>query len=127
MGEIFLIAKKWKPRAFIRAQLIEEGHSVTAFEKIEEAIALLCRGVIKPHLVIVDTIGQTLVERALVDLKKLVEDIPFLICTGPYDRARFDFKEMGFADVLVRPFTIREVVEAVERIMTEYSHRNKHI
>jgi DNA-binding response OmpR family regulator len=45
-----------------------------------------------------------------------VEDIPFLICTGPYDRARFDFKEMGFADVLVRPFTIREVVEAAERI-----------
>jgi DNA-binding NtrC family response regulator len=117
MDEIILIAKRWKPRTFIRAQLMEEGYSVAAFETIEEAIALLCRSKIKPRLVIVDTIGQSLVERTLVDLKKIEGDVPLLVCTGPYDRARFDFKRMGFADVLVRPFTIQNVVEAVERII----------
>jgi len=119
MSDILLIAKQWKARAFIMAQLSEEGYTVMALRTVEEAMMLLCRGLVRPRLIILDTIGQNLGERALADLRGLADGAPILICTGPYDLAQFDFGGMGFMDLLVRPFAVQDVVDAVRRLLGE--------
>lgn len=117
MSDVLLIAEGWKARAFITAQLSEEGYEVMALRTIEEATMLLCRGMVRPRLIILDTIGQSLGERALADLWSLAGDTPILICTGPYDLAQLDFRGMGLTDLLVRPFTVQDVVNAVRRLL----------
>jgi DNA-binding response OmpR family regulator len=117
VSEIILVAREWKARALLRAQLLEEGHEVMALPTIEEAMMLLCRGMVRPRLIILDTVGQSLKEPILADLQALAGDAPILVCTGPFDLARFDFKEAGLTDLLVRPFAIGDVVNAVREIL----------
>ena len=53
----------------------------------------------------------------MADLRILAGDAPILICTGPYDLARFDFRGMGFTELLVRPFSVQDVVDAVRKLL----------
>lgn len=117
MGKIILIAREWKARAFIMAQLSEEGYGVRALQTLEEALMLLCRGMVRPRLIILDTLGQSLKEATLTDLQTLAGDAPILVCTGPFDLARFDFEEAGFTNLLVRPFTVGDVMNAVREVI----------
>jgi DNA-binding response OmpR family regulator len=114
--EIVLVAKEWKTRALITAQLSEEGYQVLALRTIEEAVMLLGRGMVRPRLIILDTPGQNLKEAILADLRALADDVPILACTGPFDLAQFDFEEAGFIK-LVRPFTVRDVVDKVGQVL----------
>ena len=114
--EIALIMKDWQERAFIRAQLIEEGYEVTGIETIQKAIARLCQGTLEPHLIILDTSGQDLDDKFLADLRALTGNAPIIVCSGPYDLAGFDPQGAKPNRVLVRPFTVRELVEAVETV-----------
>lgn len=115
--EVLLIAKECNPRALIRAQLSEEGYEVISSRTIEEAMTLLCRGLARPELIILDTHGQGLDERVFTDLQELAGDAPILVCTGPFNLAGLDFETMGFEHLLVRPFTIRDVVEKVGQVL----------
>jgi DNA-binding response OmpR family regulator len=117
VSEIILVAKEWKTRALITAQLSEEGYEVMARRTIEEAVMLLDRGMVRPHLIILDTIGQGLKEPLLADLQALADDVPILACTGPFDLAQFDFEEAGFTHLLVRPFTVRDVVDKAGQVL----------
>lgn len=117
MNEIILIAKEWKARALITAQLSEEGYEVMALRTIEEAMMLLSRGMIRPRLIILDTIGQSLKGYILADLHALAGNAPILVCTGPFDLAQFDFEGAGLTNLLVRPFTVGDVVNAVCEIL----------
>jgi DNA-binding response OmpR family regulator len=114
--EIALIMKDWQERAFIRAQLIEEGYEVTGIETTQKAIARLCQGTLEPHLIILDTLGQDLDDKFLADLRALTGNAPIIVCSGPYDLAGFDPQRAKPNRVLVRPFTVRELVEAVETV-----------
>lgn len=87
-----------------------------ALRTIEEAMMLLCRGIVRPRLIILDTMGQSLKEPILADLQALADDTPILICTGPFDLAQFDFEEAGFTDLLVRPFAVGDVVNVVHMV-----------
>lgn len=123
MNAIILVAKEWKTRALIMAQLAEEGYKVMALQTIEEAVMLLCRGIARPGLIILDTAGQSLKEPILTDLQTLAGGAPILICTGPFDLAQFDFEKAGFTHVLVRPFTVGDVVSAVRKVMSKEKHK----
>jgi DNA-binding response OmpR family regulator len=117
VNEIILVAKEWKTRALIMAQLSEEGYEVMALRTIEEAMMLLCQGVVRPCLIILDTMGQNLRESILADLRTLAGDTPILVCTGPFDLAQFDFVEAGFTDLLIRPFAVKDVVDKVNKML----------
>jgi len=123
MSEIILVAREWKARTLLRAQLLEEGYEVTALRTIEEAMMLLCRGMVRPRLIILDTIGQSLKEPMLTDLQALAGNAPILVCTGPFDLARLDFEEVGLTNLLVRPFTVGDVVNAVCEILSNEATR----
>ncbi len=131
MEQIILIAKQWKARAFITAQLLEEGYKVMALRTIEEAMRLRAQWMTRPRLIILDTLGQSLSETTLADLRALSGDTPILVCTGPFDLARLDLKKAGFANLLVRPFAVGDVVNAVREALgneamwnEEVSHEN---
>ncbi len=117
MGQIILIASEWKARTFVTAQLSEEGYEIMALRTIEEAVMLLSRGMVRPRLIILDTAGQNLKEPILADLQALAGDAPILVCSGPFDRAQFDFEEAGFTDLLTRPFTVQDVVNKVREVL----------
>ena len=117
MGQIILIAREWKARALITAQLSEEGYEVMALRTIEEAMMLLGRGLVTPHLIILDTAGQSLKASILADLQALAGDAPILVCSGPFDLTQLDFEKAGFTNLLVRPFTVRDVVDKVNQIL----------
>jgi len=119
MKQILLAAADWQFRALVRAQLIEEGYEVTAVPGIEHALFLLIRRRIRPDLVIVDTVGQSVTPEHLADLRRLLDDTPALICTGVYQRGAFDFTALGFPHILVRPFRVGEVVRAVRQVIQE--------
>jgi len=117
VDEIVLIAKEWKTRALIMAQLSEEGYQVVSLRTVEEAIMLLSRRMTSPRLIILDTTDQGLRESILADLRALAGDAPILVCTGPFDLAQFDFDEAGFTNLLIRPFTVGGVVIAVREVI----------
>jgi len=117
VSEIILIAKEWKARAFITAQLSEEGYEVMALRTIEEAMMLLGRGLVTPHLIILDTAGQSLKASILADLQALAGDAPILVCSGPFDLTQLDFEKAGFTNLLVRPFTVGDVVDKANQIL----------
>lgn len=117
MKEIILIAREWKTRSLLRAQLLGESYEVTALRTIEEATMLLSRGMVRPRLIILDTLGQSLKEPFPVDLQALADDAPILICTGPFDLDQLDFEEADFTNVLVRPFAVGDVVNAVREVL----------
>jgi DNA-binding response OmpR family regulator len=117
VSEIILIAKEWKARAFITAQLSEEGHEVMALRTVEEAMMLLGQGMVRPRLIILDTTGQSLKASILADLRALASDVPILVCSGPFDLAQLDFEKAGLAHLLVRPFAVRDVVDKANQIL----------
>jgi len=127
MEQIVLIAKQWKARAFIMAQLLEEGYEVMALRTIEEAMRLLAQEMTRPRLIILDTLGQSLSETTLADLRALSGGTPMLLCTGPFDLAWLDLKEAEFADLLVRPFTVGDVVNAVREALGNEAMRNEEV
>jgi DNA-binding response OmpR family regulator len=125
MNGIILVAKEWKARTLLRVQLLEEGYEVVALRTIEEAMMLLGRGMVRPCLIILDTMGQSLKEPVLADLRALAGDAPILVCTGPFDLAQFDFGEAGFTDLLVRPFAVGDVVNAMREVLGNEAMSNE--
>lgn len=109
------------------AQLLEEGYEVTALRTIEEAMRLLTQGMAKPRLIILDTLGQSLKETILTDFRILSGNTPILVCTGPFDLASLDLKKVGFVNLLVRPFTVGDVVNAVREALGNEAMRSEEV
>ncbi len=116
---VMLIIPEWKARAFISAQLQEEGFRVKSFAGFEQAVAFLCRAPITPDAVVLDTQGLELPKGKLRDFRRLVGDAPLVLCTGPYRLKELDLEALRPAAVLVRPFTVMEAVEAVRKALAE--------
>lgn len=112
MVQVLLVVSDWRERALILAQLQEEGYTVHAADTVQWAIALLCRGLIAPDVAVVDLISQGAAEQELVALRKLIGNAPLVLCTGVYEQADIQ-DELTPARVLVRPFRIQDVVDAV--------------
>jgi len=117
MREVLLIEGQWQARAFITAQLKEEGYQVTPVPTFQEGVALLCARPHLPDVVILDTYGQRFPPEKWRDFRKLLGDTPLIICTGPYHRKELDLDTLKPERLLMRPFTVQEVVEAVKSVL----------
>jgi DNA-binding NtrC family response regulator len=116
MTQVLLVVGDWRERALILAQLQEEGYTVHAADTCRRAIALLVRGLISPDVVVVDQVAQDTIEQDLLALCKLIGDAPLVLCTGVYEQAGTQDK-LAAAWVLVRPFRVQDVVEAVRDVV----------
>jgi len=137
-----IVMGKWQERALISAQLQEEGYEVQSFPSFETATAFLCQTSSLPDGVILDFKGVMastdelkafrllLGDTPLVlctapysstdELKAfrlLLGDTPLVLCTAPYSRDREAEEALKPAEILVRPFTVKELVETVKRLI----------
>ncbi len=117
MAQVLLVVGDWRERALILAQLQEEGHTVHAAHTVRWAIALLVRGLAAPDVAVVDLVTQDAAEQDLVTLRGLIGEAPLVLCTGVYEQADIQDK-LAPTRVLVRPFRVQDVVNAVREVIS---------
>ena len=116
--DVLLIEDAWRFRAAIKAQLMELGFQVLRLSTIEAGVKLLAileRA--RPRLVVVDTVGQTNAGAVLPQLRAAAEDIPMILCTGPFDREMLHLNPDDWAAILVRPFSIGDLAGKVVELL----------
>lgn len=111
--EILVVGKAWKPRALIRAQLIEEGYDLIGLESLDEAMTWLEKKLSRPFLLIFDSTESGLSNDTVASLKALAGTLRVLLCAGPYEITDVDLSGI---DVMVRPFFIKDLVAKVHAL-----------
>ncbi len=113
IGPVILVEQEWPARAYLKAQLEEEGLWVVALPAPSDAIAYLERWEIVPTLFILDLTGQPAEEQSrFLELLRRRPDVPVIVLKSPMLAGQPDV-EARAARVLVRPFSVDDVVRTV--------------
>ena len=114
MAQVLLAGRDWKTRALLRAQLIEEGLEVRAFESVAEAIeAATEKGA--PPLLIADLAESSNPADEVSKLAGWSGRLPILIIASRSVIDARDLEGRGFEAVLFRPVDVGELVEQIKR------------
>jgi DNA-binding NtrC family response regulator len=113
--DIVLLGTQWRPRALLRAQLIEEGFEVVATETWPDARRHLRPGM-KPRLLIVDVQQLPDAAQVLADLRVLMKPDRVLVLSAMSTVSDDEIQRLGFHAVK-RPIAIEQIVDAVTRII----------
>ena len=111
MRDVLLIGKDWKARALLRAQLLEEGVKVKAYETAADALDGLVQGT---HLIIADLSAS---EQPSVELDQLAlwaKRIPTWLLASHSVIAENAVRGRGFERVLFRPVLVGELVAEIK-------------
>lgn len=111
-----LVMKEWRDRAFLRAQMIEEGIRTLAVETVDEADKWISDGSVVPTIIIYDNRLQENPSRDIECLGKYTSSIPVLIIAGNDEEAEV-FRRSGFENIIRRPATIGDVVKRAKEIL----------
>ncbi len=117
--KILLAGGDFRPRALILAQLQEERYDVTAVDTWDEAELLLRKRAVRPDAVVFDVEGQGHAEAALATLARLVRPSRAVVLTSSSGVPPVDARSHGFDRVLVRPYSVGDVVRAVAAALRE--------
>jgi len=112
--DIVLLGVEWRPRALLRAQLLEEGFEVVATDTWRAARRHLRPGM-KPDLMIVDLHRLPEPERVLADLNVLMKPDRVLVLSAMGALSDEEIQRFGF-HVVKRPIAIERIVDVVKRI-----------
>jgi DNA-binding response OmpR family regulator len=115
--DIALLGTEWKPRALLRAQLIEEGFEVLAADSWATVRPYLRPGS-KPRLVIVDLQELPEPHRVLADLHVRMKPKHVLVLTALGTVVQDDIHRFGF-HVVKRPVSIGSIVTAAAQALKE--------
>jgi hypothetical protein len=113
--DIVMLGADWKPRALLRAQLIEEGFEVIATDTWAMMRRHLRPGV-KPRLAVVDLQDLDEPERVLRDLSVLMKPDRVLVVAATATVSPSEISRLG-VHVVRRPVTIAAIVRAVAEIL----------
>jgi hypothetical protein len=108
-----VVIKDWKERAFLRAELIEEGIRTFAVETMDDAKEWLSDPRVLPIIVIYDTQFQDNPPQDTEHLRKYISDVPILIITSRFEAC----PNSGFKHIIRRPVTIGDIVNRVKEIL----------
>ncbi len=117
---LILIMRKWRDRAYLRGQLIEEGLRTLAVRSLDDAREWLDDPEVKTVLIIYDTLSQDSLERDFKFLTTLASEIPVLVLTSSFQKGIVEPKLKEFKYIMKRPFSIGEVVSRVKDILSYY-------
>jgi len=106
----------------LRAQLLEEGCSVRAYQSLRDALGVLARGAtgastgcaFKPGLLIVD-FSEGGGPGEMKQLSLIARRVPVWVIAAHSRSPESDLKNRGFERVLFRPVDMRELVESIKR------------
>ena len=111
--EIALVAADWRTRALLRAQLIEEGFAVKAFESIHDAAEAFA-GAAEPGLLLVELSGGES-SAELEQLSAWAARVPVWVIASRSLGGAAGLGERGFERILFRPIDVGELVEQIKR------------
>ncbi|MER3445494.1 MAG: hypothetical protein C4291_01055 [Candidatus Dadabacteria bacterium] len=111
-----VVIKDWRERAFLRAQLIEEGIRTLAVETMDDAKGWLGDPRILPLIIIYDTQSQDNISGDIEYLRGY-SHAPVLILTGSSEKKTHEIENLGFKNIIPRPITIGGITERVKEIL----------
>ena len=116
VGGVLLVSHDWHTRALLRAQLIEEGCPVMAFESLADAEReLKHRGAFEPRLLILDLAGGERAPSEIAQLSAWAGSVPVWLLATRSLGAETALEGRGFEAVIFRPFGIKELVERIKQ------------
>ncbi|MBI4463377.1 MAG: hypothetical protein HY647_01625 [Acidobacteria bacterium] len=111
---ILLIGKDWKFRALLRAQLLEEGFEVKAYETVSGALEDVAQHFHPPQLILTDLSASDNPSAELEELAKWAARIPTWLLTSRTATPETEIAERGFERVLFRPIRLGELVSQIQ-------------
>ena len=115
MAQVFLAGKDWQARALLRAQLIEEGVSVEAYETVGEGLAQLELDSVLPALLIADISASDHPSADVECLTIWARRIPIWIIASHTARVKSGLKGRGFETLLFRPVDMRKLLQQIKQ------------
>ena len=116
-----LISRDWQTRALLRAQLLEEGCSVRAYESLSDVFRALGRTPFGPSLLITELSGDEGASE-LEKLSALARRLPVWVLASHSDVDEASLRGRGFETVLFRPIDMSDLLERVKRRLMESTH-----
>ena len=110
VAQVFLAGKDWQARALLRAQLLEEGVSVEAFETVREALAQLEFYAVRPALLIVDIAASDHPSADIDSLEIWARRISIWIIASHTSIVPGGLDARGFERLLFRPVDLGKLV-----------------
>lgn len=115
MTRVLLVAKDWHTRALLRAQLLEEGVDVEAFETVADALASLDSSDVLPGLLVADLSASENPSAEIDALTQWADQIPIWIIASRSLITEKSLKGRGFEMTLFRPVDVGELVGQIKR------------
>jgi CheY-like chemotaxis protein len=116
MNRVVLVSKDWQTRALLRAQLLEEGVDVAAYESAGEAIEdFIGQSATSPALLIADLASSSDPAGEAEVLATWARQVPIWIIASHGLIIDKKLKGRGFEVILFRPIDVGEVVEQINR------------
>jgi CheY-like chemotaxis protein len=117
VSQIVIAGKDWQSRALLRAQLLEEGLEVEAYESIPNALAALGRSLILPAMLIADISASDDPSADVEALSAWSRKLPIWIIASRNYIVEKDLRSHGFELVMLRPVDMGELVNQIEQRM----------
>jgi len=115
VAQVFLASKDWQARALLRAQLIEEGVSVEAYETVEEALAQLELDSVLPALLIADLSASDHPSADVERLTTWAKRLPIWIIASHTASVTGGLGGRGFETLLFRPVDMGELLQQIKQ------------
>ena len=115
MSQVFLAGKDWQARALLRAQLIEEGVNVEAYETVEEALGQLKLHPVLPALLVADISASDHPSADVECLTSWAKRIPIWIIASHTSGVKGGLEGRGFEMLLFRPVDMGKLVEQIQQ------------
>lgn len=113
MAKIVISGSDWTSRALLRAQLIEEGFEVEAFEDVQELVRLLWAGKTMPALVVADLFESAHPAEDVVLLSRWAKLAPIWVLAGHGGAETQSLQGWGYERVFYRPLDVGKLVQQI--------------
>jgi DNA-binding NtrC family response regulator len=110
---VVLIGKDWQSRALLRAQLMEDGVDVEAYETARAAFESM--GEVLPALLVADLSASADPAAEIDLLAQWADQMPIWIIAGRSLIAEKNLKGRRFELILFRPVDVGELVEQIKQ------------
>jgi len=119
MAQILIAGKNWDLRVLLRAQLIEEGFDVEAFEDVQEVVDRLWGSAEMPSLLIVDLFESDQAVEDVATLSHWAKLFPIWIMAGHSMAGDGALEGLGFERVVFRPLEAGKLVAEIKHKLAE--------
>jgi DNA-binding NtrC family response regulator len=115
VAEVFIASKDWQARALLRAQLIEDGVNVEAYETVEEAVTQLELDSVLPALLIADLSTSDHPSADVDRLTVWARRISIWVIACHTSSVMGGLEGRGFETLLFRPVDMGKLLQQVKQ------------